>query len=285
MNPHGTGAHKSPLDIRTFAYQPAMGKLSGGKRYSPDDIEDQYVVGICTAISLTQNARKATGMPYSADFQYLLQKTEYDKNWDEGSSLSSSLKVAKNFGLLPATFFREILPDDRKLPYEAYVAKLKAIPKERIDELKAIAAGYKIKAYTKVPIDRDSLANAISESTSGVLVRFAIGSEWWRPPIEPLRKPQTLVSGHATIQSNYDGDSFRIANTWGSDWADEGTAYHLLSSYAPTEAWLVYYNEVPEHVADQLAHRETLMAKVIDLLQQLLGLLQKAKGFAWHKPQ
>ena len=69
MNHHGTGAHESKKDIRTFAYKAVPGAQRGGKRYDSDDIEDQYTVGICTAISLTQNARKALGIQFSADFQ------------------------------------------------------------------------------------------------------------------------------------------------------------------------------------------------------------------------
>lgn len=275
--PHGFGANESPFDIRTFSYEPSFAAQKGGKRYLPDDIEDQYKVGICTAISLTQNARKALGIQFSADFQYLLQKTEYDKNWSEGSSISSALKVGKNFGLLPSKYFTEVTENDRKLPYHKYVAKLQAIPKQRIDELKAIAAQYKLAAYAKVPIDRDALANAIDESEAGLIVRFRIGSEWWRPPIEPLRSPKSFISGHATIHSNYDGGSFRIANTWGADWGDLGTAYHNLKDYAPTEAWIVYYNQLPPHVEDALEKRKKLLGKLLDQLQKLLAavLLEK----------
>ena len=65
---YATGAEPSPIDIRDFTYQPdmaAMAPVKGGQRYKPEDIEDQYSVGICTAISLTMNARKATGVRFS----------------------------------------------------------------------------------------------------------------------------------------------------------------------------------------------------------------------------
>lgn len=275
MNPYSLGAEKSPYDIRTFAYVPS-GKVSGGARYLPEDIEDQSRVGICTAISLTQQACKATNIKYSADFQYLLQKKEIDKNWKEGSSISSALKVAKNFGLLPEFDFKKwITQADRNLPYSYYIKKLQAIPEEEIARLKLLASEHKIKAYASIPIDRDLLANAIEESDGGILTRFVVGEEWWTKPIEPLRKPKEVISGHAIIQSNYNGRSFRVANTWGTDWADKGTAYYLLNDYAPTEAWIVYYNETTPVIDYKLEQRKALMGQVIDLLQKLLTLLQK----------
>lgn len=274
--PHGTGANPSPKDIRTFAYAPsARTKTKGGERYKPEDIDDQHKVGICTGISLTQLGQKATHWAFSPDFQYLLQKREIDKNWEEGSSISSALKVAKNFGRLPLEFWTHTDENDRKLPYHKYIEKLKKIPEEEIARLKDIASGYKIRAYAKVPADYDSICNAIDEADGeGVLARFDIGSEWWREPIEPLRRPQSIVSGHATIITNYNGLSMRIANTWGEDWADKGTAYFLWGSYKPTEVWITYEDEVPEHVENDLKKLETLQGKLLSLLQELLKLLQ-----------
>lgn len=270
---YGTGGLSSPFDIRTFAYEPTKANIKGGLRYNPEDIEDQWSVGICTAISTTQNARKATGKKYSADFQYLLQKKFIDKNWNEGSSLSSALKVAKNYGFLPEELWTFTTEKDRKLSYEKYIAKLKKVTDSDIDALlkKTVKV---LKAYAKVPTDRDSMANAIDESSAGILTRYSLGNEWYRKPIEPLRPPKEVISGHAVTDSNYNGESFRIANTWGTDYADKGTAYRIHSQYKPTEAWLPYY-EVPNHVEEQLKKRVALLGKLADLLQQLLELTKR----------
>jgi hypothetical protein len=77
---YATGAKPSPYDIRTFAYVPSGIPVSGGTRYTPKDIEHQHKVGICTAISTTQNARKALGKKFSSEFQYLMQKKK-EKNF------------------------------------------------------------------------------------------------------------------------------------------------------------------------------------------------------------
>lgn len=278
---YATGADASPIDIRDFTYQPdmaAMSPVKGGERYKPEDIEDQYSVGICTAISLTMNARKATGVRFSADFQYLLQKKFYDKNWNEGSSARSALHTAYTYGFLPAEDWKHTTEEQRRLPYSKYIALLKAIPDEEIERLLAIAAKHKhLSGYAPVPIDRDKLASAVDESQAGLIVRFVIGNEWFRQPIEPLRKAKRPISGHLITYSNYDGNSYRVANSWGADWATDGTAYGSLLSYQPTEAWLPYYHTVPAYIEEKKEKLHTLQGELITLLQKVITLLKLKK--------
>lgn len=269
-NQYSFGAEESPKDIRTFSYEPTTANVKGGTRYEPKDIEHQHKVGICTAISLTQNARKATGKKYSADFQYLLQKKFIDKNWNEGSSALSALKVAKTYGFLPEELFKEYAPS-RQQPYHKYIAELQKISDKKIAKLlkKTVKV---LQAYEKVPVDRDLMANAIDASEAGLIVRFAVGKEWWTPPIEPLRPPKEIISGHLITESNYNGNSMRVANTWGPKWADGGTAYHLLKQYAPTEAWIPYYAQVPDRVAAKLEKKETTFGKILNELLKVVNI-------------
>lgn len=273
---YATGCDESPYDVRTFAYKPSEVFKVGGVRYTPKDINDQFKVGICTGIAMTTNAQKALGKRFSADFQYLMQK-KLAGNWDEGSSLSYALKIAKNVGLLPEKHWTFTTEEDRKLPYHKYIKKLQAVSDVDIEKLKKLAEPYKILAYSAVPTDRDSMALAINESKAGILTRYPLGKEWWQKPIQPLQPPKQFISGHAVTDSNYDGSSFRIANSWGTDWADKGTAYRLHGQYAPTEAWLPYYQEIPEVVEYQLEARNSKLAKIADLLQQVVVLYQKLK--------
>jgi len=266
MKKYSTGAQESKKDLRDFAYVPGQAPWTGGTRYKAIDIEDQSKVGICTAISLTQNARKATGTKYSADFQYLLQKKYVDGNWNEGSSIRSALKVASKYGLLPEKLFKYKI--SRKQSYAKYIKQLKAIPQAEIDKL--LMRCTVIKGYASVPVDRDMLANAIDESEAGLLTRFVIGSEWWTVPIEPLRSPKTVVSGHAITTCNYSGGSFRVANSWGSDWASDGTAYHILKDYAPTEAWIVYYKTETKALNKQIKKKGGIVSKIKKFLNSYI---------------
>lgn len=278
-NIYATGAEPSAVDIRDFTYKPDKANIKGGSRYQPEDIQDQHRVGICTAISLTQNAKKALGIEFSADFQYLLQKKFYDKNWNEGSSARSALHIAKTYGMLPQNEWTHTMERDRKLSYSRYIQKLQAVSDAEIERLIKIASVNKLAGYAQVPIDRDMLADAIDESAAGLITRFVCGRTWYssNPQIEPLQHPNPVVSGHLVTTSNYDGGSFRIANSWGDDWADKGTAYFLLNQFAPTEAWIPYYNTLPDPIQEQKEKLETLQGQLLALLQKLVALLNLKK--------
>lgn len=272
-NVYATGAEPSAVDIRDFTYKPDKANIKGGSRYQPEDIQDQHRVGICTAISLTQNAKKALGIEFSADFQYLLQKKFYDKNWNEGSSARSALHIAKTYGMLPQNEWTHTMESDRKLSYARYIQKLQSVSDAEIERLIKIASVNKLAGYAQVPIDRDVLANAIDESAAGLIVRFVVGKEWYTAPIEPLRKPVSVISGHLITICNYDGMSYRVANTWGDDWADKGTAYSNLMTYQPTEAWIPYYTKLPDPIQEQKEQLKALQGQLLALLQKLVALL------------
>jgi len=270
---YSTGANKSPFDIRTFTYTPDKANIIGGKKWEEVDIEDQRRVGICTAISVSMRARKHFSVDFSDDFQYLMQK-RWEQNWNEGSSIFVALNIGKTIGFLPQSEWKHTTLEDRDLPYSEYIKKLQAIPEEEIKRLSEIASKYKIKAYASITVTRDNLANAIDEQ-GALPVRFAIGEEWWTEPIEPLRLPKDVISGHAVNLTNYNGDSMRIANSWGVDWADKGTAYFLFSKYRPTEAWGVWFTDVPKEIEEQIEDRATIIGKILDLLQQIIILVAK----------
>ena len=278
---YGMGAEPSKVDIRDFKYTPdksAQAAVKGGERWAPEDIEDQHRVGICTAISITMNARKALGKKFSADFQYLIQKKFTDKNWTEGSSARSGLHSAYTYGFLPEEEWKHTSIEDRKLSYSKYIAKLRAIPDAEVNRLLAIAAKYKLlSGYAAVPVERDKLFSAVDESAAGLIVRYDVGREWYTAPIEPLRRPLIIISGHLINLCNYDGMSYRLANSWGDDWADKGTAYSNLLTYKPTEAWIPYYTTLPPVIEDQKKQLETLYGQILTLLQKMVALMNIKK--------
>jgi hypothetical protein len=270
----GFGAFESPVDKRTFSYLPTTAANEVGEKWEPEFIDNQHRVGICTAIWLTMRAKKNYGIKFNADFQYLCQKKFYDNNWDEGSSILHSLKVGKGIGFLPESEWTHTTEDDRNLSYAQYIEKLKAIPDDEIERLKKIAAKYKLAAYAQITsLDRDTLANAIA-NTGSIGVRFVVGSEWFVAPIEPLRSPKNPISGHAINDTKSVGNSFRLANSWGKDWADNGTAYHLLKDYAPTEAWSVWFADVPPEIQEQVNKKA-----VADALEKML-VINEQMGLA-----
>lgn len=284
---HSTGALPSPLDVRTFTYSgrdKATTKdlyIIGESWENTKYIEDQHSVGICTSISMTMKARKHYEMDFSDDFQYLLQKKFIDGNWNEGSSALSACKAGNKFGFLPQSEWTHTTINDRKLSYSRYISKLKAIPDEEINRLLKIAAKYKIEAYAKIAQNTEAMAAAIDENGS-VIARFVIGREWYsstmnKDPEQPLRSPASPTSGHLVNITKRHGDSYRIANSWGTNWARGGTAWGLFTKSPmcrPTEMWQVWFADVPKEIEEQQQSKEELMGSLLELLQRLVILLK-----------
>lgn len=251
----GFGADNSTKDERTVQHKSLSMGISvfdkGGIDYLPEDIEYQSNVGICTAIHLTQNRRKARGKKFSADFQYLLQKVYYDLNWTEGSSILNGLKVGKRFGFLLEKDWTWTTQADRNLPYSEYIKKLQAVPQAEIDRLITLCVD-KIPGYASVTNNPYDIAKAIQDSEAGVLCRYEVGKEWFTAPdgtptwlgkfLSPLRPPQVSISGHAIIKCKFDYNvSFigTLANTWSNAWANSGCADVDWDKYKPTEVWTI----------------------------------------------
>lgn len=239
----GFGATQSPYDHRTVQYQAtAVAPLvTGGEIYIAGDHLDQWYVGICTSIWLIQNRRKANGKDYSWDFQYLLQKKFVDLNWDEGSSIFSSLKVGYNYGFLPANLWTHTMIADLQLTYSQYIAKLEAIPDTEISRLLALCVD-KIAGYAQIDVsDPQALARAINDSQAGIGCRYEVGAEWYSPST-PLLQPTTVIGAHAIGMTWFNYKLIKdqkLANTWGEDWDEQGNADINWSTYKPTEAWAI----------------------------------------------
>lgn len=245
--PFSFGALESKQDPRTINYEPTLAALytKGGIDYLPTDIENQRKVGICTAISLIQEREKANGKKYSPDFQYLLQKKFYDKNWNEGSSILSGLKVGKRYGFLPIELWTGV--SNRELPYAEYVAKLQMVSDAEIERLIALCVD-KIPGYAQIDVNNPlAIARAISESKAGIICRYQVGKEWYSPSwlpsdINPLKPPVEVISGHAIVMSNFDYTAETkqiLANTWGAEWCRRGSADIIWDIYRPTEGWVI----------------------------------------------
>ena len=251
---------ESPKDSRTVKHEDTTTittpLVKGGYQYLPTDIENQFNVGICTAISMVQNQEKANGKKYSADFHYLMEKRQ-DGNWDEGSSLLTSCKVANKIGFLPVNLWTFTTDADREGTYANYIAKLQAIPEATVQSLIAQCVD-KIPGYASVDItDSQAMAKAITDSKAGILCRYTVGNEWWTDiygnytfdpaRLNPIRPPQNPIDGHAIGMPYFDytvNISQSLCNTWGTEWNNQGVGYTYWINYRPTEAWVIL-NQAP----------------------------------------
>lgn len=242
QNKNVFGANPSPYDQRTVIHETTVTAplLKGGVIYDLSDHLNQWYVGICTAISLIQNRRKANGKDYSWDFQYLLQKKYVDFDWNEGSSIFSALKVGKNFGFLPSSLWTHTTVEDLKLPYSQYLAKLQSITDSEISRLVALCVD-KIPGYAQLDVsDLQGLGKAILDSEVGILCRYEVGAEWYSPS-NPLKAPIKTIGAHAIGSTHFDFTvnlDTKLANTWGG-WNGDGNANNNLETYTPSEAWII----------------------------------------------
>ena len=241
-NKRAFGAQPSPHDQRTIVHAvTAVAPLvTGGIIYTPEDHLNQWYVGICTAIAVVQNRRKLKAREYSWDFQYLLQKKYYDQGWYEGSSIFSSLKIARAYGFLPAELWTHTTIEDLKLPYAEYIEKLKAIPDSEIERLIGLCVD-KIPGYAAVDVnDPQALAKAINDSEVGILCRYEVGAEWYAPS-DPLKPPVQRIGAHAIGMTYFNyvvNVDQKLANTWGG-WNGDGNANVDWNTYKPSEAWVI----------------------------------------------
>lgn len=252
----GTGALASEIDPRTVKHSDLASAgaplVKGGISYLPQDIEDQWTVGICTAADIIQNRQKANGKKYSIEFQYLLQKKFYDLNWNEGSSNINALKVGFKYGFLPAYLWTFTTEQDRKLPYAQYIAKLQAITDAQIQSL-LLQCIDKIAGYAIVDVSNpQAIALAINESGVGILCRYVTGPTWWTgvngisswqpKDIDPIRYPVPAPDAHSITSSAFDftlANMFEHPNTWGIDWDLQGRCHINWDNYKMTEGWII----------------------------------------------
>lgn len=280
---YATGAEPSPYDVRLFKYAPkldlatAIQTYDGGEKWGPAYIDNQYKVGICTAIALTMKAKRYFNKDFSPDFQYLLQKKFKDKNWNEGSSAYHAILVGYQYGFLPKKYWTWTKENDRKLSYSQYIKKLQAVPDAEIERLLEIAKQYKVTAFAQTPVERDAMAVATLKC-DGLLVRFVIDETWYSMNIgkkDKLTNTGKNKSGHIVNDVRFSGDSRRIVNSWGQDWSEDGTAYYLLDEMRPTEAWSVWFGEYPPEIEKQKEEKEKAIGQLKELLQKVVALYYK----------
>ena len=304
----GFGAEHSKKDYRTLQHAD-MARIiapTGGITYDPaKDLLNQRKVGICTAISLVQNVNIVKEKRYSEDFQYLLQKKFFDRNWSEGSSIFYALKAGVKYGFLPIEDWVYTSEADHDLPYQQYIAKLQAIPDSEIQRL-LLLCEKPLRGYSKVDVSTaQSFATAIAGSIAGILCRYDTGETWylpsWKPEdINPIKFPNPITGGHAITASYYDMTGQKMStehpNTWGGivtptwekAWDRNGLCDILYEDYKPTEAWMPIFSSTPTIVNRPSLPPHQLLTKnlyfgmqddQIKMIQHVLSVLPESGWF------
>lgn len=277
----GLGAHPSPTDHRDHRdTQLAMGSPMPDK-YVVDisklQVRMQYFIGKCIGEGNAKKADDLFGMVSSDDFIYLGAKS-IDGNLTEGSNIRSALKFMQQTGVCRYSTFS--IPVNDTTTYAEYITN--KAPQAAFDE----AASYKIGEYFSVTIDIDMIKAALLKY-GALVARVDVGEEWYTDvdgvttwdatKILPLRAPQTVISGHCIVIYGYDSTltagktALHIANSWSTDWADNGNGYLYFEDYMPhiSEAWVVTLDkQIPSPVVSDAT--VSLFVKFM----QYLGLMK-----------
>ena len=169
-------------------------------------------------------------MPISPRFLYTLAKSR-DGLAGEGTYTSLMAKIVKADGAATDA----TVPTDNTLDHETFVYNRKEsnLPTGAFKDARPHQTG----GYAFVNFkDRNALKRAIIEG-HGVMISVHLGKEWytakngrrsWKAKdILPLRKPASVISGHAIFLYGYEdidvNDTlFHFRNSWGETWGNKG---------------------------------------------------------------
>lgn len=234
----------------------------------------QKKLGVCVACAVVTYVEwlyfQKTGkyVELSVAFAYLVIKKLIDRNTIEGTSLRSALKLAMKYGICSEATF----PTDYDLTHSEFLAQV--IPEAAWSE----ALNYTIGGYVSIPIDRSLLAAGIYKYGM-LMTRMEVGDTWWIPSwlakdILPLKKPKSIVSGHAVDDHKYDVSlmnkaQFSFINWWSPTWGRGGVGEFIVEEYPPTEAWALTLESVMQYQDHSPTLAESVWRKVMEVLRTI----------------
>lgn len=170
---------------------------------------------------------------YSPDYQWIDIKTFDGFALSDGTDMRSIFKSLTN-GSIPYN----LLPEKTTLPLAEFSSA------NRITTaMKKEAASHTIQAYG---FHTEALTFAALKSliyiNKALVLLVRLGDEFWtdkkgntswaEKDILPLRKPNSIVSGHFIVVGAYDKDNIYFANWWSGDWGRKGYGY-FKENYLP----------------------------------------------------
>ena len=257
--PFGLGAHRSPVDNTRILHNHLNASVAAAivnyatVDYSKDEVLNQGKKGICTAISLAKMLSKMFGFKVSWVFLYKMGK-RLEGNTDEGAALIDMLRAAFKLGVP----HYELAPYDINCDYATFMAQPDFSPAVYAD-----AALHKLPAYAQVlPLNKDTLIQALSTSKYGLYTRIEVGDEFWTDKngnrtydpalLQLIRTPQTVISGHAIVTETLDYRNIPNTGIWGNSWGD-GWCDHGNGAF-DADAWIGTYLTEAWVISDKFIH-------------------------------
>lgn len=212
MKTYATGALRSPPDPRDFRLASAA-PAALPEKFMQDmpPVIDQGGVGNCVAQACCYATRAVNGIAFDPNWLYGRRgETDYQ---GYGWYVRLALKTLLKEGNIPATGQAAL-----------EVREVQGYIKKNLLKLLPAAKKYKIEAYAQL-----GSANEIKTAlVNGMRVVFCTQiASFDVDPDGLFRCPTNRYGGHAMSVWGYDGDRFRVQNSWGASWGDGGRCWML----------------------------------------------------------
>ena len=250
--PFSFNTPESPKDYRDIKFDEVAMSLPIPEKFFVDvskiPVTMQYKRGSCVAHATAKRKEKVeqddTGVlvQLSPRFLYSVIKKE-DGNSGEGTVIRNGLKLLRSTGVCTEATYPSDYPNMSHAEFMDY----SQIPGLAFEEAK----NYKDLTYTPVPVNKDSLKQAIMQG-HGVIARVVMSKNWWTDkngnvtwaesglmPIRPVDVNSPATGGHAVWLYGFDKDRFWGRNSWSEQWGAKGDFYFDWDVYGKdiTEAW------------------------------------------------
>lgn len=250
--PFGFNTPESPKDYRDIQFSEVAMAFQPPEKYFVDvskiPVTMQYKRGSCVAHATAKRKEKVelddngVMVQLSPRFLYAMIKHD-DGNSYEGTVIRNGLKMLQKYGVCTEALYPSDYPN---MSHEEFMDFSKVT-----DAMKKEAEIYKDYTYTAVPMNKDSLKQAIMQG-NGVIARVVMSKNWWTDkngnvtwneqalmPMRPSDEQSPATGGHAVWLYGFDGDRFWGRNSWSEGWGAKGDFYFDWNTYSKdlTEAW------------------------------------------------
>lgn len=218
----------------------------------------------------------------SGSFSYAYEKTVDGLPNEAGTIITAIGKAGQNAGSCLDTLFPDdgntiADPNGNASPYSA--ATQQAIQ----DAL--TRAGWIPLMLTD--LSWNGLQSAIAKY-GAVIVEAQVGEEWYTAAdgqtswtaadILPIRPPKEVIDAHFfVLGGKYDANSITFANSWSTEWGENGFGY-LGQNYLPYIKNAMVLYKMPPSVQTVVNHPTLTQTEKLSIIQQIINDIEQAVG-------
>lgn len=274
-----TGAKLNPKDNRDINIARVQAPVELPKKYITDismlPVLNQRGIGACVghAIAITQafmNYKETGKVEYLSPRFIYSQAKKIDGLTTEGTYPRVGAKITTDLGC--AT--EDLLQNDTFLTHNQYIAV--NVTQELLDNAKP----YKTKGYAFVPVNTESLKQAIFQNGM-ITITIACGDITTKEI-----KPGTDNGHHYIAFYGYEtvgNDTiFYYRNSWGDTWGDKGNGKLSAKAFTGLMFDAIAYVDLPNQIKEEAraGYKYFKQSEIIGLEPSLVEMLDTARGIA-----